>query len=281
MTRHLFDALPEVHRRVARAPHLLIGLDFDGTLAPIVNEPADAVLAREMRALLEELANRAETTVAILSGRSLDDVRQRVGLPGLIYSGNHGLEIAGAGLFFVEPLAASRQETLRQFANDLSARLVPMAAVEDKGLTASVHVRQTPTVYQSRVRQIVDERVAGHSLHFHVTTGDMVYEIRPRVDWHKGAAINWIRQRLDINGAAVVYVGDDDTDEDAFAALPNEITVRVGNAVATLANYRLANPDEVAVFLSRLADLSCPLSEHAGMTWPKSETLARTVAQPH
>jgi trehalose 6-phosphate phosphatase len=281
MVRHLFDALPEVHRRVTRASRLLLGLDFDGTLTPIVNEPDDALLSPEMRVLLRELASGDNTTVAILSGRSLDDVRQRVGLPALIYAGNHGLEIAGPGIDFVEQAAASRQAALRQVADELSARLVPMAVVEDKGLTATVHVRQTPTVFQGRVRQIVEECVAAHRLLFHVTTGDMVHEIRPRVNWNKGAALRWIQQRLGMRGTAVVYLGDDDTDEDAFAALPNEITVRVGHSPATLANYRLANPDEVAVFLSRLADHGCCLvREHAGRTWPMPEALARNLAQP-
>jgi trehalose 6-phosphate phosphatase len=263
MARHLFDALPEVHRRIARAPHLLLGLDFDGTLAPIVPEPADAALSAETVLLLRELMDRDRTTVAILSGRSLGDVRQRVGLPGLIYAGNHGLEIAGPGFDFVEPDAATRQEALGAITRELAARLVPMAAVEDKGLTASIHVRQTPTAFQSRVRHIVEATLAEHHELFHMTAGNMVYEIRPRVDWHKGAALRWIRQRIGVRYTAVVFLGDDLTDEDAFAALPGEITVRIGSAAATLANYHLANPDEVAVFLSRLTSPGCRLpGEH-------------------
>jgi trehalose-phosphatase len=156
-----------------------------------------------------------------------------------------------------------------------------MAVVEDKGLSATVHVRQTPTVFQGRVRRIVEESAAGHRLLFHVTRGDMVYEIRPRVNWNKGAALRWIQQRLGMRDMAVVYLGDDDTDEDAFGALPNEITVRVGNAPATLANYRLANPDEVAVFLARMADHGCRLArEHAEESRPRPDALAKDLARP-
>jgi trehalose 6-phosphate phosphatase len=260
MASHLFDVMPEVLRRIARAPHLLVGLDFDGTLAPIVPEPADATLAPDIGALLRELANRGKTTVAILSGRSLNDVRQRVGLPGLIYAGNHGLEIAGSGFDFIEPEAAARQKALSEIAGELAARLVPMAAVEDKGLTASVHIRQTPASFYGRVRHIVEETIARHSLLFHITRGDMAYEIRPRVDWHKGAALRWIRQRIGVRYTAVVFLGDDLTDEDAFAALPGAITVRVGSPAATMANYHLANPDEVAVFLALVASIGPPVA---------------------
>ena len=88
-----------------------------------------------------------------------------------------------------------------------------------------------------------------------------MYEIRPRVYWNKGNAVKWIEEQLAHPGMLTVYVGDDQTDEDAFAALPNAITIKVGSEGETAAKYRVAGPVEVRKFLEWLDDLlrkECP-----------------------
>ena len=96
----VLDTLPEVKARVHQAGSVLLFLDFDGTLAPIVQEPMLAVLPAATRQVLDELVTNATITIAIVSGRSLGDLKGRVGMPGLVYAGNHGLEIEGQGLWF-------------------------------------------------------------------------------------------------------------------------------------------------------------------------------------
>jgi trehalose 6-phosphate phosphatase len=143
MTRPLFDHLSDVASSVGGAGHVFLFLDFDGTLAPIVEDPGAASMPLETRELLVSLAGRRRFSLAIISGRSLSDLQRRVGLEGLTYAGNLGLAIRGPGLSFVEPIAAERMGVLQELSQDLELRLrhISGAEVENKGLTASVHFR--------------------------------------------------------------------------------------------------------------------------------------------
>lgn len=250
----LLDVLDEIGAAVASARHLAIFLDFDGTLAPIVERPSLAQLPVETRTILELLARRPDCTVGIISGRSLEDIRERVGIDGLVHAGNHGLEIDGRGVRFdVKAAGRIRQETASAVV-ELGERLahVPGVEVESKGLTASVHDRRVPFRHRGEIERIVRRAVPEEHPHLYVSRGEMVWEIRPRIDWNKGSAIRWIRERLGLERALAFYIGDDRTDEDAFAEIGRFITARVGPARATLAGYRIGDTREVAEFLSWL-----------------------------
>ncbi|MGE3819712.1 MAG: trehalose-phosphatase [Isosphaeraceae bacterium] len=257
-TPNLLERLPEVGRWIDGAGSLLLGLDFDGTLAPIRPLPDQVALPADVRETLARLSGRDRLALMIVSGRNLDDVAARVGLPDLIYAGNHGMEIRGPGLEFLEPTAAALIEPLRERSDRLEERLatIPGALVERKGLTTSVHYRNVAPDRWEELAGIVKEVAANDAERFVVTTGHRVWEIRPIVHWHKGEAILWTLQHLDDpNHRLVCHVGDDRTDEDAFASLPDGLTVKVGPAdVPTAARYRLADPPEVARFLAWLAD---------------------------
>src|SRR5438105_7725711 len=144
MSRRLFDALGELREPIGRAAHLLVGLDFDGTLSPIVSRPELVALPAETREVLEAISARTDCTLAILSGRALDDVIKRAGIPGSVYAGNHGLEIATAAGRFVEPTATASRPALATVADLVRAGLArfPGARLEDKQLSLSVHFRQ-------------------------------------------------------------------------------------------------------------------------------------------
>src|SRR5437879_2620222 len=103
MRNSLFKSLPDVVRRIATAQSLAIFLDYDGTLTPFVNAPEAADLSLGMRQILDGLAEDENVLLAVVSGRSLDDLEERVGIPGVVYAGNHGLEIRGRGYSFTEP----------------------------------------------------------------------------------------------------------------------------------------------------------------------------------
>src|SRR5262249_35845534 len=128
-------------------------------------------------------------------------------------------------------------------------------SVEDKGLTLAVHYRRAPPARRDEVRHIVETGVGDP---FGWKAGAMVYDIRPRVEWNKGAAINWMKNHLNKPQALVFFVGDDATDEEGFAALPEGITVKVGPPSPTAARYSLADPAEVQRFLQWLLDLVAP-----------------------
>lgn len=259
MSAPLFDALDEVAGRVRAAPHLLLFADFDGALAPVYDHPAAATLSEEVRPVLADLAACRQVNVVVVSGRSAADLRARADVPGLIVAGNHGLEIAGPGFEHVEPEVAERAPAVAQLAAHLAKALegVPGAFVEDKGLSLSVHYRHVPPDRHEAVRAAVHAALSTGSTMFVLTTGRLVYDIRPRVYWDKGALVRWVAGHVGQPDALTVFVGADPTDEEAFAALPDGVTVRVGSGPETAAKYHVDGPDGVRKFLEWVRDQLC------------------------
>jgi len=261
--QYLFDDWGKVAQRLKSADRILLLTDFDGTLTPIVDRPELATLPQETRKLLRRLARDHRHTVGVISGRALADLKDRVNVEGIIYAGNHGLEIEGFGSSFLEPIAEEMRPFLQMLKLALSAALrgIKGVFVEDKGLTLSVHYR---AVEEAEQRKITDalSRIAD-PLHvtgqIRVTRGKKVYEIRPPVDWDKGKAIAWLiakfKQARDKGNVLPIYLGDDLTDEDGFKVIEKNkgISIFVGEGDSrSSARYFLKSPEEVAVFLKML-----------------------------
>lgn len=192
--------------------------------------PERAQLAPRVRARLRRLARHPRVGVAVLSGRTLDDVRARVGVPRVVYGGCHGLEIAGAGLGFRPPPAWLGRLAAARRALKLLGKRVPGVRLEDKRLALAVHYRRVPPAYHGALRALV-RRLAGPGLG--LIAGKGVVDLVPAGDWDKGRAACWIAARLSRGRGrgrpVVLYAGDDATDERAFAALRGlAVTVRVG-----------------------------------------------------
>jgi trehalose 6-phosphate phosphatase len=256
MSIPLLDALPELAARVHASPYLLLGCDFDGALAPVFDHPQTAALSNEVRGPLADLATSGRCTVLVVSGRSAADLRSRADVPGLIVAGNHGLELAGPDWDYVDPAVAESAQLITDLAAGLRQPLgeIPGAVVEDKGLSLTVHFRHTPAELHESVRAATHGVLSNASHPFVLTTGRMCFDIRPRVYWNKGEVIKFLLGRLDRPDTLVVFVGGDPTDEDAFAALPDGITVRVGAGPETAAKYHVDGPDGVRNFLEWLRD---------------------------
>lgn len=236
---------------------LAVFLDYDGTLTPIVSHPEDAVLRASARATLERLARIC--TVAILSGRDLDDVRDRVGIPSLWYAGSHGFHIEGPGGERMDlDEGVSRLPALDEAERGLRAALdgVSGCQVERKRFAIAVHYRRVADEDITTVRRAAECAHADHQ-GLRLTTGKMIFELQPDIDWHKGRALRWLMATLNLDPPDFlpVYVGDDETDEDAFAEIaPYGIGIVVAEAdQLTRAAYRLDGPDQVEDLLGRIA----------------------------
>jgi trehalose 6-phosphate phosphatase len=261
VTEPLLDHLSEVAGEIGSDSHLLLGLDFDGTLAPIVTDPAQARMPEETRAALQGLVLQPRTTVAIISGRACEDLRSRVQLD-VIVAGNHGLEIVAGNTRWHHPIALNWQPAVHEMCGDLSRLTAEIEGVlvEDKGPTASLHYRNVAPADTPRLLEILNAVVASHSDHFFVRSGKKVFEILPRVQWDKGSAVlmilEWLRAT---EGPEVVvcYIGDDSTDECAFQKLTGAVTVRVGKSGSTAARFRADGTAEVYEFLNWLFQRSC------------------------
>jgi trehalose-phosphatase len=261
--QYLFDAWNKVSHRLKSAKHILLLCDFDGTLTPIVDRPEFVALSPDTKKLIWTLAKNRRFALGIISGRALSDLKERVGVDGVIYSGNHGLEIEGFGTNFLEPIA----EEVRPFFQILSQVLtitlrgIKGVFVENKGLTLSVHYRSVDGAEEQKVMEAFNK--VTNPLHvtgrIKVTKGKKVYEIRPPSDWDKGKAIAWLINKIRENGGKAktlpVYLGDDLTDEDAFKVIEGYggISIHIGDKdMESAARYYLKSPDEVTEFLRML-----------------------------
>ena len=233
---------------------IAVFLDFDGTLAPIVEDPGDASLPDETRRALERLV--ATGLVAVVSGRGLDDLRSRVAVPGIVLVGSHGFEIVGSdGRRIERPEVAGFLPELDAAERDLRERLagLPGVHVERKRWAIAVHYRRAPD-RGPEVERAVREVAADHP-ELAVSGGKKVVELRPDVQWHKGAAVRWLEEMVAPPGALPIFVGDDLTDEDAFRELRDQgipVVVLGEDKRDTEARYSLRSPDEVRTFLVRL-----------------------------
>jgi trehalose-phosphatase len=249
-----FDDLRELFAKKKPA----IFLDYDGTLTPIVSKPELAVLDEAMRATLAALSELFP--VAIISGRDRANVQGLVGLKNLVYAGSHGFDIAGPGGLSREYEAAAEfvpalDEAEKQLHQELDG--IDGVLIERKRYAIAVHFRLVADTETAAVEQAFDA-VLSKVGELRRTAGKKVFEMRPQLEWDKGKAVLWLLGELGLDRPDVLplYIGDDETDEDAFAALAGR---GVGILVAdrpqtTQAGYRLESPDAVGRFLRRFID---------------------------
>ena len=192
--------------------------DVDGTVSPIVEVPDEARVTPRNLNLLAELETQL-TLTAVISGRSAEDVHQRVGLPGLVYLGNHGMERWQEGKVAISSEAAIYRENLSAAVPEIKQILVPGMRFEDKGATLSVHYRQTsnPEQVGHKLTPSMQSIAEKHGLH--LTQGRMVFEFRPPVKIDKGTAFEELAKSYQLEAA--FYLGDDTTDVAAFLAAQN------------------------------------------------------------
>ena len=243
---------------LAATPRLLVTSDFDGTMAPIVNNPADARALPEAAAALETLASLPETTAALISGRALAVLRELSGASAAVQAvGSHGAEfdtggpersdsgnVPGFAHDIDTALLQTITDTLREIAADR-----PGVTVETKPASVALHVRNASESDGAAALELA--RTAARSWDAHATAGKAVLEFAVIVT-DKGEAVEILRDRC--RATAVLFLGDDVTDEKAFARLrTGDVGVKVGPG-ESLAGYRVDSPGDVAEVLQYLAD---------------------------
>ncbi|KAF3432863.1 hypothetical protein FNV43_RR23965 [Rhamnella rubrinervis] len=264
----------------AKGKRVVVFLDYDGTLSPIVDDPDRAFMSDEMRSAVREVAKYFPT--AIISGRGRDKVKEFVKLSNVYYAGSHGMDIMAPPKPLIKSSCDAKYNgvvldkkcsevlfqpakkflpTIREILAKLveKTRKIQGARVEDNRFCISVHFRKVMEedygLLEDKVKSVVDNYPG-----FHLTEGKKVMEIRPSIEWNKGHALEYLLETLGHNSTSEVlplYIGDDRTDEDAFKVIRSRgegfPIIVTSKPKDTKASYSLHDTSEVLTFLLRLA----------------------------
>lgn len=267
--RYLFNKLSQIKKQLKYADRILLALDYDGTLTPIVLEPKQAILDKRIRNLLMNIAKKEKFTVAVISGRRLKNIKKLVAIDNIFYAGCHGFQIEGPGLRFVHPSSLKSNPYIQKIKSRLKYRLRKVNGIilEDKRIGLSLHYRKVKRSAISGIKRIFKDITSDYirDKKIKVSSGKMVLEARPHVLWNKAMAVKTIERRnFDLScrerksgNYLTIYIGDDLTDEDVFRRMKDkDISIYVGKAsYVSAAKYFLKNTLQVKRFLEILERL--------------------------
>lgn len=249
--KYLIESLSEIEEKIRSYPGYLLLLDFDGTLSALAETPSKAFLYKENRLILLQISRLVPT--AIVSGRSLTDVKQKVGLKKLIYAGNHGLEWQIAGKRKKIRIPAKMTLALKVLNKQLCnlCKKYHGALLENKDIGVSLHYRlvnlHTRNHLLKEAKRLIKPFQKNRLLK--ITKSKKTLEIRPSLSWNKGYWVKLLHQKLG-KQLLPIYIGDDITDEDVFKILRPGITIRVGKSHNSKASFYCNNITEVSLFLA-------------------------------
>ncbi len=246
---------------LAQVPQLLVATDYDGTIAPIVNDPMRAVPDRDAAVALRTLATLDQTHVGVISSRALRDLAALSRLPSEIHLvGSHGSEFDVDFALQMDSETQARRDALGQSLAEICKKY-PGTSLEQKPASVAFHTRNAPAAaVADAIREV--EALAATDENFTYRTGKMVCEIGV-MPTSKGRALDTLRTTL--SASAVLFLGDDTTDEDAFGSLGGpDIGVKVGEG-ETLAEFRIGDTGDVAQLLITLCGMRSDWLAGAGL----------------
>ena len=246
---------------LAQVPQLLVATDYDGTIAPIVNDPMKAVPDREASVALRTLATLDQTDVGVISSRSLRDLAALSRLPAEIHLvGSHGSEFDVDFALQMDEATIARRNALGEELAEIASRY-PGTMLEQKPASVAFHTRNAaPEIVPDAVAEVA--AIASSDTDLSLRHGKQVVELGV-MQTSKGGALDTLRANLSSSG--VMFLGDEETDEDAFATLGGpDIGVKVGEG-DTIAEFRIDGPTDVARLLSQLATLRAEWLAGAGL----------------
>uniref|UniRef100_A0A2M3Z5I9 Trehalose 6-phosphate phosphatase n=1 Tax=Anopheles braziliensis TaxID=58242 RepID=A0A2M3Z5I9_9DIPT len=230
---------------------LALLLDYDGTLAELMSHPSLAQMSEEMRQALRNIADSGKAFVAVISGRDVDGVKEKIGLENIIYSGNHGLEVLYPnGTRHNQGIPKDVAENFNKMIDHLNREVVHHGSwVENKRVSITFHFRETEQKYVAEMARSAKEIIESYG--YRANEAHASIEGKPPVQWNKGLAAEYIlgtsfdpnwRQRK------VIFAGDDTTDEDVMRMIKGSgrsFRVTKDKALVTNADYKIPSVDAV------------------------------------
>ncbi len=255
--KYLFDNLSEIEKKLRSIRGILLMFDFDGTLSPLASTPQQAKFPNNIKNLISKCSKFFP--VVIISGRSLKDIKIKVGLKNLIYAGNHGLEwqIGNKKDYFVVTKEAFQSYLVIKNEFKKIKRFFPGILIEDKKLTLAIHYRKLDQKFVVKFKKKAESiiKLFNKINNLQVLRDKKTIEFRPNFDWNKGKFALYIFQYFENkfkHKILPIYFGDSATDEDVFKILPSGLTIKVGYSKISQAIYYLNNPSQVALFMQWL-----------------------------
>jgi trehalose 6-phosphate phosphatase len=253
MTRQI--PLTAIQDAVRSARSVLVAVGLDATICSLTDKPDLGYTSGRTATALQRLAATRNVILAVLSGGSIANLRSTMGVDA-VFAGSDGLEISGKGFNFIHPEAERLAPQMHDVCRGVEEVLAPWpgAWVDDKRLTATVHVRNCAVDDWNCIRDAIRSVVRPIDDLFCLRGGRAAFEISPRIGWNKGSALKYIERELAMEDALTVCVGDDDTDEPMFHAVVNGISVRVGASGESDALYTLPDTAALTDHLHSIAD---------------------------
>lgn len=253
--KYLWNHIETIERRIRESSEILLFLDFDGTVSPIVKNPDEARIDSEVETILKTFIRSKKIRIIIISGRMLSELKKKIRVKGIDYVGNHGLEWELNGNYDRYPMDKNDFESLDSAKKLLSSIKLefPDVYLQDKILSLSVHYRNLKNVGENEFKKKFYETLSkprkNNAIHFR--EGKKVIDIYSKTGWNKGMAAKKIKKLL--GDPLAISMGDDTTDEDMFKKLNDGITVRVGKDSNSSAEFYVKNISEVTRFLNLVA----------------------------